>query len=137
MRVRTMAALAAGVIAWSAAVGGAFQNGAWSRVAGSWEGEGTQSDQPGEWTIAATLAPAEKGAVVGTIVYPTLACGGDLVLREADARRVEVRERITFGDCVHGGVVTLTPQADGTLRYDWRGVGTDMTAAGTLRRAVR
>jgi hypothetical protein len=100
---------------------------------GSWKGTGSQSDNPGvEWTIALTLAGGERGDVVGTITYPSLTCGGDLILREADGKRVELLERITFGDCVDRGVVTLAP-AQGGLSYDWRDA--DLTARGTLSRA--
>ena len=106
-------------------VGGAF--------AGPWKGEGTQSDQAGRWTIALTLADGGQGTVVGTITYPSLACGGDLILRGADGGRVELLERITFGDCVDEGVVTLTPSGGG-LDFAWR--GPNLTARGTLARAT-
>src|SRR5215218_3194318 len=77
---------------------------------GAWKGTGSQSDNPGvEWTIALTLADGARGSVVGTITYPSLECGGDLILREADGKRVELQERITFGECVDRGVVTLAP----------------------------
>ena len=100
---------------------------------GSWKGTGTQSDNPGvEWTIALTLAGGARGSVVGTITYPSLECGGDLILREANAGRVELLERITFGECVDRGVVTLAPAKDG-LSYAWRDA--DLTARGTLSRA--
>ena len=101
---------------------------------GAWKGTGSQSDQPGvEWTIALTLASGARGSVVGTITYPSLTCGGDLILRQADGGRVELLERITFGTCVDRGVITLTP-AQGGLRYDWR-ADDDLTARGTLSRA--
>src|SRR5215213_9807333 len=87
---------------------------------GSWKGRGSQSDQPGvEWTIALTLASGARGRVVGTITYPSLECGGDLILRVAEAGRVELLERITFGTCVDRGVITLAP-ARGGLSFDWR-----------------
>ena len=99
---------------------------------GAWKGEGAQSDG-GEWTIALTLADGRSGEVVGTITYPSLACGGDLVLRAADRRRVELLERITFGDCIDNGVVTLSPDGGG-LDFDWRGEG--LNARGKLARAT-
>jgi hypothetical protein len=70
--------------------------------------------------------------VVGTITYPSLTCGGDLILRAADGKRVELLERITFGTCHDRGVLTLTP-AQGGLSYDWR--ADDLTARGALSRA--
>jgi hypothetical protein len=105
---------------------GAFQ--------GSWKGTGSQPDQPGvEWTIALTLGSGAPGDVVGTITYPSLTCGGDLILRGGGGRGVELLERITFGECVDRGVITLAP-AQGGLGYDWRG-DDGMTARGTLSRA--
>lgn len=107
-----------------------------SAIAGSWKGQGVQSDNPGGgWTIALTLAGEGRGSVVGTITYPSLACGGDLILREASAERVEVTERITFGTCVDRGIITLAP-AGGGLRFDWRVGDSDLTAHGTLSRAT-
>jgi hypothetical protein len=101
---------------------------------GSWKGTGSQADEPGvEWTIALTLAAGARVDVVGTITYPSLTCGGDLILREAEAGRVELLERITFGTCVDRGVVTLAP-AHGGLSFDWRD-DAGLTARGTLSRA--
>lgn len=103
------------------------------RFIGTWNGTGTQSDQPGEWTIEATVigGPAQQ---VGTISYPSLECGGVLMLRSAGANWLEVGEDITYGQCEDDGIITLTPTADGQLRYEWRKEGTDVTALGTLTR---
>jgi hypothetical protein len=107
-----------------------------SAFAGSWKGRGVQSDDPGGgWTIALTLAGEGRGSVVGTITYPSLACGGDLILREAGAERVEVAERITFGTCVDHGIITFTPAGSG-LQFDWRVEDSGLTARGTLSRAT-
>ena len=101
---------------------------------GRWVGVGTQSDQPGEWTIDATIVggPVEQ---VGTIAYPSLECGGVLLFLGVRDGRLELREDITYGSCVDQGITTLTPMADGGLRYDWRLEGSDLTAEGTLARA--
>ena len=112
---------------------GAAAQGIPSGFVGSWKGTGTQSDEPGAWTIALTLAGGATGRVVGTITYPSLECGGDLILRHADARHVELLERITFGECVDRGVITLAPMPGG-LRFDWRD-DTGLTAHGELSRA--
>jgi hypothetical protein len=100
---------------------------------GAWKGTGVQTNQL-EWTIALTLASGGRGSVVGTITYPSLACGGDLILREADGERVELLERITFGTCADRGVITLARAQDG-LRYAWRGTDDALAARGTLSRA--
>jgi hypothetical protein len=102
---------------------------------GSWEGRGSQSDQPGDWSIAATLTGGQPvGGLVGTIAYPSLSCSGTLTLRAASASRLELEERITSGPCVDGGIITLTALDDGSLRYDWHKNGETMTAEGMLSR---
>lgn len=48
---------------------------------------------------------------------------------------MELGERITSGECVDGGVITLTAMEDGRLRYDWRKEGYPADAEGMLWRA--
>jgi hypothetical protein len=100
---------------------------------GTWNGIGSQSDMPGEWTIEAIIigGPVEQ---VGTISYPSLECGGVLLLSGVRDGALEVREDITYGDCVDQGTITLTPTGEGRLRFDWRVEGSDVTARGTLTR---
>ena len=104
------------------------------RFIGTWNGEGTQTDPPGEWTIEAVIVggPAQQ---VGTIRYPSLECGGVLVLRSVGANWLEVGEDITYGPCEDDGIITLTPMADGRMRYEWRKEGIGMAAEGTLTRS--
>ncbi len=101
---------------------------------GQWVGVGSQSNEPGEWTIDIRLVggPAEQ---VGTISYPSLQCGGVLLFHGVQDGWLEVVEDITYGSCEDLGIITLTPSGDGGLRYDWRKEGTDVTAEGTLTRA--
>ena len=106
-----------------------------SAFEGSWRGRGSQSDQPGEWTVAFTVAGGGRGRVVGTIAYPSLACGGDLILRTAASDRLELLERITYGECTDQGIITLTPTAGG-LSYDYRMQQGGMTARASLTRAT-
>lgn len=100
---------------------------------GTWNGVGSQSDQPGEWTIEAIIVggPVEQ---VGTISYPSLECGGVLLFRGVREGALEVVEDITYGECVDQGTITLTPTGEGRLRFDWRIQGSDVTATGTLTR---
>ncbi|MFL5540409.1 MAG: hypothetical protein ACJ8J0_15570 [Longimicrobiaceae bacterium] len=116
---------------------GAAAQGVPSGFVGSWKGTGSQSDQPGvKWTIALTLGDGEPHAVVGTITYPSLQCGGDLILRGGDGRGIELLERITFGECVDRGIITLMDARDapGGLSYHWRDEA-GLEARGTLSRA--
>lgn len=101
---------------------------------GGWEGRGSRSDQPGEWTISADITGGEPGGVVGTIAYPSLGCRGELRLIASSGVVMELAERITQGECVDGGTITLAAQEDGGLRYLWRKEGHPADAEGTLRR---
>jgi hypothetical protein len=117
---------------------GAAAQGVPSGFQGSWKGTGSQSDQPGvRWTIALTLGGGAPGEVVGTITYPSLQCGGDLILRGGDGRGIELLERITFGECVDRGIITLMDARDapeGRLSYSWRDEA-GLEARGILSRA--
>lgn len=105
---------------------------------GVWTGMGTQSDQPdSSWSISAAITGGQPGAVVGTIAYPSLTCGGDLVLQTATADSLVVRERITFGDCLDGGTITLGWRPPGYLHYRWRSDTGAVTARGQLGPANR
>ncbi|HEX2080006.1 MAG TPA: hypothetical protein VHG08_19970 [Longimicrobium sp.] len=134
--MRRMLVMAGAVLALAGCAAGMGGGGAPvpPQFIGRWVGVGTQSDQPGEWTIDATIVggPVEQ---IGTISYPSLECGGVLLFRSAEGGRLEVREDITYGSCVDQGIITLTPTGDGALRYDWRMDGSDLTAQGTLTRA--
>lgn len=101
---------------------------------GGWEGEGAQVNPPGEWTISADILGGQPGTVVGTIAYPSLECRGELILRAVATGAMELGERITAGDCVDGGVITLTVLEDGRLRYVWRKEGDALEAEGVLWR---
>jgi len=118
---------------------GAAAQGIPSGFMGSWKGTGSQSDQPGvKWTIALTLGDGASGEVVGTITYPSLQCGGDLILRGGDGRGIELLERITFGECVDRGIITLADARDaseGRLSYQWRDAA-GLEAHGILQKAM-
>lgn len=104
---------------------------------GAWEGRGSETDPPGEWTIAATIMGGQPvGGLVGTIAYPSLSCTGTLTLLAASSTALELGEQITAGACEDGGIITLTPLQDGRLRYEWRKESIPgATAEGMLSRA--
>jgi len=104
---------------------------------GSWRGTGTQTNPHESWSIATTIAEGAPGDVVGTISYPSLACGGDLVLRSMSADTLVMTEYITFGRCVDGGTITLTWRSPESLDYAWSAGATNSTASGQLDRAHR
>ncbi len=103
---------------------------------GAWEGSGSQTDPPGEWTIAARIMGGQPvGGLVGTISYPSLNCTGTLTLIAASSTGLELGEHIATGPCEDGGIITLTPLQDGRLRYDWHKEGIPgATAQGMLTR---
>lgn len=135
MMMRRMVAVFGAVLALAgcAAGMGGGAGGVPMQFIGTWNGIGSQSDMPGEWTIEAIIVggPVEQ---VGTISYPSLECGGVLLFRGVRNGALEVAEDITYGSCVDDGIITLTPEADGRLRYDWRKEGSDATARGTVTR---
>ena len=136
MTMRRMVAAAGAVLALAGCAAG--MGGGAGRVPmqliGTWNGSGTQTDPPSEWTIEAIIVggPAEQ---VGTISYPSLQCGGVLLFRGVRDGALQVQEDITYGACEDLGIITLTPVGDGRLRYDWRKDGIDATATGMLTRA--
>lgn len=105
---------------------------------GHWEGTGAQRNPTAEWPVTLTLTGGHPGDVVGTIDYPTLACGGELTLQSADtsAASVELAEDLTFGEavCADGGIVHLAILSDGSLDFQWSHPAIDSPAAGTLNR---
>jgi hypothetical protein len=133
--MRRVMLLAASVLALAGCAvgmgGGAAPVGA--HFIGTWAGQGTQINPAGEFTIEAVIVggPVQQ---VGTISYPSLECGGVLVLRSGGANWLEVGEDITYGECEDDGIVTFTPTADGRLRYQWRKEGMNMAAEGMLTR---
>lgn len=100
---------------------------------GTWNGVGSQTDQPGEWTIEAIIVggPVEQ---VGTISYPSLQCGGVLLFRGVRDGALQVLEDITYGPCEDQGIITLTPEGDSRLRYRWRPPTNYATGSGVLTR---
>lgn len=132
-RVMLLAALVLALAGCAAGMSSASQRGVSAQFIGTWNGEGTQVNPAAEWSIEAVIVggPVEQ---VGTISYPSLQCGGVLLLRSAGANWLEVGEDITYGECEDDGIITFTPMADGRLRYAWRKEGIDMTAEGALTR---
>jgi Prokaryotic membrane lipoprotein lipid attachment site len=133
--MRRIVAVAGAVLALAgcAAGMGGGADGVPARFIGTWNGVGSQTDQPGEWTIEAIIVggPVEQ---VGTISYPSLQCGGVLLFRGVRDGALQVQEDITYGACEDLGIITLTPDGDGRLRYGWRQDGNDATASGALTR---
>lgn len=91
-----------------------------SKFVGIWKGEGIQTGLSSKWSISIALKPGKIGDTIGTIAYPSLACGGELTLRSVNADSIELNEVITYGkECADTGIVTLKQMANQTLEYKW------------------
>ncbi|NJL57890.1 hypothetical protein HC928_24220 [bacterium] len=102
---------------------------------GVWKGRGTQSGS--EWSILLALTPGEVRTTLGTIAYPSLACGGELTLRGVRIQSIELSEHLTYpGNCVNDGIVSLRPTSNGQLRYEWFYANGSLAATGSLQKLV-
>lgn len=83
-------------------------------MTGTWIGIGYQYDIDAAWDIVMTIACSRELGVVGTIEYPSLACGGELVRIPDEGATTTVREQITHDTnriCADGGTIRLAPIA--------------------------
>jgi hypothetical protein len=103
-------------------------------VVGYWDGTVTQHG-PGTKTLSyfmeMTVKGTTPGAIVGTIDYPSLHCGGQLQLRSAQGILHVYRELITSGrqQCSTGATIYATALG-GALA--WRWVATGIVVVGEL-----
>ena len=110
-----------------------------AEYAGVWQGSVSQRPPGSEPSVVQlALSGGRAGAVVGTVAYPSLQCGGELWLLSVGADSIQLGEAITFGEerCAGRGVVTVRLAPDGTLGFSWRDAlqPGPAAAAGTLTR---
>lgn len=82
---------------------------------GVWKGQGSQ-DSTTFWSIKITIGP--KGYFID---YPSVDCGGKLILLHKSDKRIEFRERLTYGKSIcidHGRTVLLKTSPDSAL-FQW------------------
>ena len=96
-------------------------------VSGDWHGTGLQVDPGGvqsTWTVDVSIS-ADGSA----ISYPSLACRGELQRISSTPTRIVFREKITEGDCIDDGVISVTLE-NGRIFWFWTkpGVGIDASA---------
>jgi hypothetical protein len=98
-------------------------------VAGSWSGSVQQAG-----VKIGTEVKLTGKSPAGTITYSgtSFTCSGDLTLTRAAHNRYTMSQEIVAGVCLNG-VVTLTQQPGGTLRFTYRGASS-LAATGTLTR---
>jgi hypothetical protein len=101
--------------------------------AGVWKGTGSQ---PGSsWSILIALTPGPANSIVGTMAYPSLACGGELTLKSVNSQSIELFENLTYvGTCVRDGTVVLQPDSGGKLKYQWFYPDGRQAATGSLQK---
>lgn len=95
------------------------------------EARGAREDT---YPVELTLTAGAVGPVVGTIDYPTLGCGGELVLVAVNIDSVELSENITYDDtsdgnsCAEdGGIILRFVDAES---IEWTGFWPDGTPGG-------
>ncbi len=92
-----------------------------SIYSGTWDGNGIQ-DNGSKWSILIKLASGSSiGSVVGTIAYPSLRCGGKLILTDIGSNYIKLYENLTFGknSCINSGTIILQPTSNAYLKYLW------------------
>ena len=90
---------------------------------GVWQGTIARAGQKESRPMLVSLSGGEVGAVVGTVAYPSLACGGELWNMGASGElHVLLGEHITYGEerCTSHGLVSIRPAADGGLEIERR-----------------
>ncbi len=100
-----------------------------SSFVGKWKGSGTQSNGS-SWDIHVKIAGKSK------IDYPSLGCGGDLILREKESNQWQLSEKLTYGkkNCVNNGKVVLIKKNKNELEYRWYYSNGKLSATGKLKR---
>jgi len=85
-------------------------------ISGVWSGFGSQ-DNGSRWSI--TIIIGADGSY--TIAYPSLSCGGELMLVKNDKTILKFHEKIGYGKskCVDNGQVVLQHHSMDTLDYTW------------------
>jgi hypothetical protein len=104
---------------------------------GIWKGRGVQFNNGSRWSILITLARGEGDSVVGTMEYPSLACGGQLTLRRVNTQSIELAENLTYGRCVNRGTVTLQKVSSDQLQYKWYFSDGKLGATGTVQKVAQ
>lgn len=108
---------------------------------GTWEGSGTQTNPEIDWPITISLTGGAYGDIVGTVDYPTLGCGGELILNRVDFDDffLDISEDITYGEdnCIANGLFTIeapSDEADETMEFQWGTPDSSSRADGLVTR---
>jgi hypothetical protein len=103
-----------------------------SWFAGTWEGTGYQIDDNSTWTMRLS---GHSGKL--SIVYPSLNCGGEWVLKRQSARRAVFTERLSYGKekCTDNSTVVIERLSDKQLVVLFTNPGErEVNSSGILKR---
>ena len=108
-------------------------------VGTTWTGTGLQENPANTWPVTVVLDGGNEGEVIGTIDYPTLGCGGEIILTEVNTEdnfgSFWAQEHITYGqdNCIDGGQF-LFHLSEGAflLNFNWTSPSGPTTATGQL-----
>lgn len=101
---------------------------------GVWSGTLTQGGS--SYAVRLRLQDGEIGEPVGTIEYETLHCAGELKLRTASPRSLDVVETLTnSAGCTPEGNIALKRNSNGSLSYSYFHSDGSVSTTGTLKRA--
>jgi hypothetical protein len=90
-------------------------------IQGVWQGQLSRAGRAQAQSVLVALSGGQAGGVVGSVAYPSLACGGELWLLGASGDSVQLGEHITYGeDRCRDAIVTARPARDGSLELQRR-----------------
>jgi len=97
---------------------------------GIWEGAGIQDDNS-SWTIKVTIVGDQY-----SIDYPSLSCGGQLVLLSSNSNEMEFKEKLTYGksNCIDNGKTVIVKAGNNSAQFLWYYPDGRKGATGTLTR---
>jgi hypothetical protein len=103
---------------------------------GVWDGTMTQKGSTTATRMLVGLSGGRIGAVVGTVAYPALRCGGELWLVSTGTDTMQVGEVILYGQdrCNNRALITVGRDASGAMTMLWKDVTGAGSAAGSLKK---
>jgi hypothetical protein len=103
---------------------------------GVWDGTMTQKGSTMPARMLVGLSGGRVGAVVGTVAYPTLRCGGELWLVSTGADTMQLGEVILYGQdrCSGRALITVGRETGGVMTMQWRDVAGGGSASGALKK---
>ena len=100
---------------------------------GVWKGQGSQ-DSTTFWSIKIRIGP--KGYYID---YPSVNCGGKLILLHRSAKRIEFRENMTYGrnKCINHGRTVLLKDGPNHAQFQWYYTNGKKGAKGSVTRKTQ